>query len=194
LDSQQNELQQTAKLFEDFKEQLSGKEMEIDTLKKAIELQNFQIGNLADDLKANQTLLGKELARKQQESEVRESHFIRQIDELQLLNDSVCKEKAALETALRQEKEQSTSAKARRGSRPRKAKTPPSTPSGLGQSHLPYLRKVLLQFFVQDGKTRDTLVPVILSVVGCDDDQIQGAIHQWTQSNQLINQAFRRFK
>jgi hypothetical protein len=58
--------------------------------------------------------------------------------------------------------------------------------------NLTYPRNIL-QFFVQDGRMRDSLVPIILSVVGCYA-QVRGSVRQWTESNQLIIQAIRMFK
>ena len=49
-----------------------------------------------------------------------------------------------------------------------------------------YLRRVLLQFFLQGESTRDSLVPLILGIVGCTDSQIAAAQRQWEKSNQLI--------
>jgi vacuolar-type H+-ATPase subunit I/STV1 len=56
-----------------------------------------------------------------------------------------------------------------------------------------YIRKVLLQFFIQDGSTRDALIPVILAIVQCDQKQIGQAMRCWTGSNQIISHAFSFF-
>jgi hypothetical protein len=52
----------------------------------------------------------------------------------------------------------------------------------------------VLLFCVHDGRTRDSLVLIILSVAGCDDPQAQGAVRQWSESDRPINRAFRRFE
>jgi chromosome segregation ATPase len=48
---------------------------------------------------------------------------------------------------------------------------------------LPYFQSLLLQFFTQSPKARDTLVPVILKCVNCADADIQAALHAWKSSN-----------
>ena len=53
-----------------------------------------------------------------------------------------------------------------------------------------YIRKVLLQFFLQDGSTRESLIPVILNLVECDDKLIQQAKRRWAESNQLFSFSF----
>jgi chromosome segregation ATPase len=56
-----------------------------------------------------------------------------------------------------------------------------------------YIRKVLLQFFLQDGSTREALVPVILNLVECDDKLIQQAKRSWAESTQIISHPFSLF-
>jgi chromosome segregation ATPase len=75
----------------------------------------------------------------------------------------------------------------------KRPKPPVQNGSALDAVHLSYLQKVLLQFFLQDGNTRETLIPMILSIVGCDEAHIQAAVRQWTESHQLINQSFWNF-
>jgi chromosome segregation ATPase len=57
-----------------------------------------------------------------------------------------------------------------------------------------YIRKVLLQFFLQDGSTREALIPVILSLVKCDEKVIQQAKRSWAESTQIISHAYSIFK
>jgi chromosome segregation ATPase len=57
-----------------------------------------------------------------------------------------------------------------------------------------YIRKVLLQFFLQDGSTREALIPVILSLVKCDEKLIQQAKRSWAESTQIISHAYSFFK
>jgi hypothetical protein len=45
-----------------------------------------------------------------------------------------------------------------------------------------YLKRVLLQFFLQDDATRQQLVPLILELVGCNEQQIAAAVRQWHRS------------
>ena len=59
--------------------------------------------------------------------------------------------------------------------------------------HSKYLKKVMLQFFLQDGSTREALVPVLLSLVGCDEKLIQQAQRNWASSNQIISRSFFKF-
>ncbi|KAH0793679.1 viral A-type inclusion protein [Histomonas meleagridis] len=56
-----------------------------------------------------------------------------------------------------------------------------------------YVRKVLLQFFIQNGETREALIPVILKIVECDDKQILKAQRCWAESNQIISKPFSFF-
>lgn len=53
-----------------------------------------------------------------------------------------------------------------------------------------YIRKVLLQFFLQDGSTRESLIPVILNLVECDEKIIRQAQRSWRESNQFISHLF----
>lgn len=46
-----------------------------------------------------------------------------------------------------------------------------------------YLQRVLIQFFIQDGKTRAQLIPVILNLVECDQEIIKKAQKTWTERN-----------
>ena len=49
-----------------------------------------------------------------------------------------------------------------------------------------YLKSTLIQFFAQDAKSRGDLIPLILELVGCNEQQINAAKRQWERSNQLI--------
>lgn len=49
---------------------------------------------------------------------------------------------------------------------------------------LSYLRKVLIEFVSQDGKTQAALLPIVLSCVSCDEFQIQRATKFWAQNHQ----------
>lgn len=70
---------------------------------------------------------------------------------------------------------------------PAQGKQPPSTlfPG--------YMRKVLLQFFLQDGSTREALIPVILNLVECDDKLVQQAKRSWAESQQIVSRPFHFF-
>ena len=57
-----------------------------------------------------------------------------------------------------------------------------------------YLRKVLLEFFIQDGSTRKQLIPVILNLVQCDEKQVNQAVRYWADSNQIISHALALFR
>jgi hypothetical protein len=50
-----------------------------------------------------------------------------------------------------------------------------------------YLKSTLVQFFGRDAGTRDGLIPLILELVGCNEQQIQTAQRHWQRSNQLIH-------
>jgi chromosome segregation ATPase len=68
------------------------------------------------------------------------------------------------------------------------------TPVGQATAVFPeYIRKVLLQFFIQDGSTREALIPVILNIVECDQKQVNQAMRCWAESNQIITHAFSFF-
>jgi len=50
-----------------------------------------------------------------------------------------------------------------------------------------YLKKTILQFFLQDDTEREPLIPVILSIVGCDEKQITMAKRKWNDRNIILN-------
>ncbi|OHS93921.1 hypothetical protein TRFO_39902 [Tritrichomonas foetus] len=52
-----------------------------------------------------------------------------------------------------------------------------------------YVRKVLLQFFVQDDENKKATIPILLHVVGATDQEIQTAQAQWERSQHLITKA-----
>ena len=49
-----------------------------------------------------------------------------------------------------------------------------------------YLKRSLLQFFLQDDNKRETMIPMILELVGCNPQQISTAQRQWKRSKQLF--------
>ncbi|OHT01736.1 hypothetical protein TRFO_31349 [Tritrichomonas foetus] len=51
------------------------------------------------------------------------------------------------------------------------------------------LRKTLLQFFLTEEENQENLIPVILEIVGCNQDQIRGAIRNHQSHKTLINRA-----
>ena len=66
-------------------------------------------------------------------------------------------------------------------STPKKATVPPDD-KRLNET---YLKRVLLQFFLQDDSKRDSLVPLILELAGCSEQQIETATRQWQRTAQL---------
>lgn len=52
-----------------------------------------------------------------------------------------------------------------------------------------YLKSSLIQFFAQDSQGRANLIPLILELVGCNEQQIRAARRQWARSNQFIQKA-----
>lgn len=62
------------------------------------------------------------------------------------------------------------------------------------QVNTDYLKKVLLQFFLQDDlATRNSLIPVMLGLVQCEDKEIQVAMKKWSDSQQIVNRSFWSF-
>jgi chromosome segregation ATPase len=57
-------------------------------------------------------------------------------------------------------------------------------------SMAPYSKKVCLQFFIQEASTRDSLIPVILKLIHCSDEEIQVTLRKWTESHQLLSRGF----
>jgi chromosome segregation ATPase len=53
-----------------------------------------------------------------------------------------------------------------------------------------YLKKVCLQFFVQEPSARGSLIPVLLNLVGCSDVEIQIAVRKWNESFQFFPRVF----
>ena len=49
-----------------------------------------------------------------------------------------------------------------------------------------YLRRTVLQFFLQDDSKRDAMIPMILELVGCNEQQITTAQRQWARSRQFF--------
>ena len=49
-----------------------------------------------------------------------------------------------------------------------------------------YLKRTLLQFFLQDDSKRDAMIPMILELVGCNEQQITTAQRQWARSRQFF--------
>lgn len=50
-----------------------------------------------------------------------------------------------------------------------------------------YLKQVLLQFFTEEENARESLVPIILQLVGCTQEQIRAAMRQWERNSHLIS-------
>lgn len=48
--------------------------------------------------------------------------------------------------------------------------------------HDPYFKRIILEFFSQDDKSRAALIPVILRFIGCHDYQIDKALQLWNNS------------
>lgn len=44
----------------------------------------------------------------------------------------------------------------------------------------PYLQKMLMEFFCQDEKAKELLIPAILSFVGCTDNDVKQALSAWS--------------
>jgi chromosome segregation ATPase len=59
-----------------------------------------------------------------------------------------------------------------------------------GAVQLPYLKKVLLQFFIQESSARASLIPVMLKLVSCSDAEVQVALRKWNESLQLVSRSF----
>lgn len=51
------------------------------------------------------------------------------------------------------------------------------------------LRKTLLQFFLTNEENQENLIPVILEIVGCNKEQIEGATTNYRRHQHLINKA-----
>ncbi|KAH0794689.1 viral A-type inclusion protein [Histomonas meleagridis] len=49
-----------------------------------------------------------------------------------------------------------------------------------------YLRRSMLQFFLQDDAKKEAMIPMILELVGCTQQQIATAQRQWARSHQLF--------
>ena len=57
-----------------------------------------------------------------------------------------------------------------------------------------YLKRVLLQFFLQNDSKRDQLVPLILELAGCNETQIAAATRQYQRTTQKsANKSFFNF-
>ena len=52
-----------------------------------------------------------------------------------------------------------------------------------------YLKRVLLEFFIGDSNTQNRLIPVILSLLDCGNDQIVAAQRSFAEGRQIISKA-----
>lgn len=52
-----------------------------------------------------------------------------------------------------------------------------------------YLKRVLLEFFIGDSQTQNRLIPVILSILDCSNDQMVAAQRSFAEGRQLISKA-----
>ncbi|EAY20966.1 hypothetical protein TVAG_172230 [Trichomonas vaginalis G3] len=52
-----------------------------------------------------------------------------------------------------------------------------------------YLKRVLLEFFIGDSQTQTRLIPVILSLLDCSNDQVIAAQRSFAEGRQLISKA-----
>jgi chromosome segregation ATPase len=50
-----------------------------------------------------------------------------------------------------------------------------------------YLKRSMLQFFLQDEPKREAMIPMILELVGCNEHQIATAQRQWARSHQFFS-------
>jgi hypothetical protein len=50
-----------------------------------------------------------------------------------------------------------------------------------------YLKRSMLQFFLQDEPNREAMIPMILELVGCNEHQIATAQRQWARSHQFFS-------
>jgi len=55
------------------------------------------------------------------------------------------------------------------------------------EDSLSYLKKILIQFFMQNDCERGSIIPVILRFVGCDEKQILIISKRWKEEKQLVN-------
>jgi hypothetical protein len=67
---------------------------------------------------------------------------------------------------------------------------PATTNGGLD---IDYLKQVCLQFFIHDASAQDSLIPVMLRLLECSDEETQVAQRKWSESRQLINRSFWRW-
>ena len=53
-----------------------------------------------------------------------------------------------------------------------------------------YMKKMLLQFFLTEEKDRESMIPIILKFVGCDDMQVLCAKRKWSETHSFINKGW----
>jgi hypothetical protein len=53
-----------------------------------------------------------------------------------------------------------------------------------------YLKRVMLQFFLQDEAKREAMIPIVLELVGCNEHQITTAQRQWARSQSFLARPF----
>ena len=157
----------------------------------ALKSQNFEYAtdaeerlNQENEIRAEVEKMREEFLKQQETTEIEHE---KSLEALRDENERKLRELKAEREALVAEKEEELK---RVRQRLAKLKKKHSQTNSMDLTHVSYLKKVLLQFFLQDGKTRESLIPMILSLVGCDEAQIQGCVKIWKESNQLINQTW----
>jgi hypothetical protein len=73
------------------------------------------------------------------------------------------------------------------------AKAPDGKEEGEREVFVAYLKRALLQFFLQGDAKRDHMIPVILQLVGASPDEIRTAQRHWTVSQHWITQTLDMF-
>lgn len=56
-----------------------------------------------------------------------------------------------------------------------------------------YLKRVIVQFFMEDGSSRESLIPIILDLLGCSKDQTSAVINHYSKSNTIFSRTSNLF-
>jgi chromosome segregation ATPase len=69
-----------------------------------------------------------------------------------------------------------------------RAKSVQQAPRQDSQGDRAYLKRICLQFFFQEG-SRESLIPVLLRVLQCSDEEVQVVLRKWNDSHQLVSRS-----
>ena len=158
----ENQLEQINSLYKELNDENSNLKKEIDRLSSAAEAAN-ELESLRKEVNKYKEM---------------ENEFNKTKEELKQKNDDL-----SIQEAKNESLEKKLQAEIKRYD--------DSTRGHIDGTDASYLKKTILQFFlIKDNHKREEMVPIILTILRCDDKQISSSIKSWKESQQLINSHF----